>query len=386
MSAVNANANTNVIAEKATVPKTLPMKYKSMMYGAIALLESLNEKGIHCETNFMDIVHMEVSEQMRLLDEMVNVQTIENVIKELKKEKKNANKPVKEKKGRGKKNVEPAAEAPVNKRPVYEENEEDARIQAEPETVTLTVTVNRIDLPKEEYERVKAAARNNEELKSDFEYKEVARITSEPIPLRVPTASVIPDKAVDIYEEEDAEMVCMPCEPTRGGPEWGGEVDEPVIDVKVVPNKEDEKEEDTKKKKPKVPRKKKDEVPKETKPKEPKEKKAKEPKEVKEPKEKKPKEPKEKKAKEPKEKKPKVARKKKESEEVKVVPEVALPVEKEEEEEKEFCLMIRDGQRYWTDDEHEKNGGIYSCTKDEDGDNAPGALIGHLVDGEMKML
>ena len=48
--------------------------------------------------------------------------------------------------------------------------------------------------------------------------------------------------------------------------------------------------------------------------------------------------------------------------------------------------MIRDGQRYWTDDEHEKNGGIYSCTKDEDGDNAPGALIGHLVDGEMKML
>jgi hypothetical protein len=386
MSAVNAN--TNVIAEKATVPKTLPMKYKSMMYGAIALLESLNEKGIHCETNFMDIVHMEVSEQMRLLDEMVNVQTIENVIKELKKEKKNANKPVKEKKGRGKKNVEPvpvcdtnfekAAEAPVNKRPVYEENEEDARIQAEPETVTLTVTVNRIDLPKEEYERVKAAARNNEELKSDFEYKEVARITSEPIPLRVPTASVIPDKAVDIYEEENAEMVCVPCEPTSGGPEWGGEVDEPVIDVKVVPNKEDEKEED-KKKKPKVPRKKKGEAPKE-----PKEKKPKEPKEVKEPKEKKPKEPKEKKPKEPKEKKPKVPRKKKESEEVKV-PEVALPVEKEEEE-NDSRLMIRDGQRYWTDDEHEKNGGIYSCTKDEDGDNAPGALIGHLVDGEMKML
>ena len=228
---MSTNAITNVTAPEKVVPKTLPMKYKSMMYGAIALLESLKDKGMHCETNFMDIVHMEVSEQMRLLDEMVDVQNIENnVIKALKKEKKNANKPVKEKKGRGKKNAdqEPVSvpvpdtdsEKAVMKRPVYEENEEDALIQAEPETVTLTVTVNRIDLPKEEYERVKAAARNNEELKTDYEYKQVARITSEPIPLRVPTASVIPDKEVDINEEEDLGMICPPCEST-GGPEWG---------------------------------------------------------------------------------------------------------------------------------------------------------------------
>lgn len=287
----------NVNAPQVSVPKTLPMKYKCMMYGAIALLESLKQKGITCDTNFMEIVHMEVSEQMRVLDEMVNPKQIENdVIKPLKKERKKeiaaANKPVKEKKPRAPRKKKEPVETPAT-----------ATTEEEAPKVTVTVTVNRVDVPtEEEYERLKKAAENNEELCPEWGYEEVAKISSEPIPIAMPP---------------------------------------------VTPAKEE------KAKKPKAPRKKKDatseDVTSKTEKTEP-------------------------------AKKPKTPRKKKE--EVAAPAPAPVPATPPGEE-KEFWLIMHEGQKYWTTDSQEQNGELYSCGKDSDGDNAPDALIGHIVNGEI---
>ena len=70
-------------------PKTLPMKHKCLMYGAIALWESLKAKGIVCESNFMDIVNLDVGEQIKFLDNMIDVNYLEKeVIKPLQKARK----------------------------------------------------------------------------------------------------------------------------------------------------------------------------------------------------------------------------------------------------------------------------------------------------------
>lgn len=305
----------NVNAPQVSGPKTLPMKYKCMMYGAIALLESLKQKGITCDTNFMEIVHMEVSEQMRVLDEMVDPKQIENdVIKPLKKERKKeiaaANKPVKEKKPRApRKKKEPTeTAAPTATVPTATTEEETPK-------VTVTVTVNRVDVPtEEEYDRLKKAAENNEELCPEWGYEEVAKISSEPIPIGM-LASVAPEP---------------------------------------VPAKEE------KAKKPKAPRKKKDATSEDAAA-------TTEKKEV---------------AKEEKAKKPKTPRKKKE-EVASPVPAPAPVPETPAGEEKEFWLIMHEGQRYWTTDSQEYNGELYSCGKDSDGDNAPDALIGHIVNGEI---
>ena len=94
-----------IIAKPASVPKTLPMKHKCLMYGAIALWESLKAKGVVCESNFMDVVNLDVGEQIKFLDNMIDVNYLEKeVVKPLQKARKkelaDAKKPVKEKKVR----------------------------------------------------------------------------------------------------------------------------------------------------------------------------------------------------------------------------------------------------------------------------------------------
>ena len=42
--------------------------------------------------------------------------------------------------------------------------------------------------------------------------------------------------------------------------------------------------------------------------------------------------------------------------------------------------VIAEG-RFWTEDEDFRNGQLFSNGKDEDGDSAPGELVGKLVDG-----
>ena len=94
-----------IIAKPVSVPKTLPMKHKCLMYGAIALWESLKAKGVVCESNFMDVVNLDVAEQIKFLDNMIDVNYLEKeVVKPLQKARKkelaDAKKPVKEKKVR----------------------------------------------------------------------------------------------------------------------------------------------------------------------------------------------------------------------------------------------------------------------------------------------
>ena len=55
-------------------------------------------------------------------------------------------------------------------------------------------------------------------------------------------------------------------------------------------------------------------------------------------------------------------------------------------EEVEHWLISRNGTRYWTTDENEQNGDVYSYDgKDEDGDPAPNKKVGKLVNGELQL-
>ena len=52
----------------------------------------------------------------------------------------------------------------------------------------------------------------------------------------------------------------------------------------------------------------------------------------------------------------------------------------------EHWLISRNGTRYWTTDENEQNGDVYSYDgKDEDGDPAPNKKVGKLVNGELQL-
>ena len=47
----------------------------------------------------------------------------------------------------------------------------------------------------------------------------------------------------------------------------------------------------------------------------------------------------------------------------------------------ETWLFIRDNVRYWSSDEDFKNGFVFEYVKDEEGDGAPGKVLGKLVNG-----
>ena len=52
----------------------------------------------------------------------------------------------------------------------------------------------------------------------------------------------------------------------------------------------------------------------------------------------------------------------------------------------EFWMICRNNTKYWTTDENEKNGDVYSFDgKDGDGDPSPKKKIGKLVDGELQL-
>ena len=59
---------------------------------------------------------------------------------------------------------------------------------------------------------------------------------------------------------------------------------------------------------------------------------------------------------------------------------------KVEAEKVEHWLISRNGTRYWTTDENEQNGDVYSYDgKDEDGDPAPNKKVGKMVNGELQL-
>ena len=110
----------NPVSVPKSAPKTLPMKHKCLMYGAIALWESLKAKGVVCESNFMDVVNLDVGEQIKFLDSMIDVNYLEKeVVKPLQKARKkelaDAKKPPKEKKVRAPRAKKDAA---VQEKPV----------------------------------------------------------------------------------------------------------------------------------------------------------------------------------------------------------------------------------------------------------------------------
>ena len=66
-------------------------------------------------------------------------------------------------------------------------------------------------------------------------------------------------------------------------------------------------------------------------------------------------------------------------------PKSAIP--KDDDPEIENWLIIRDGVKYWTTDEFEKNGEVYEYCIDSEGDGCAGNVaIGHLKDGELLLI
>ena len=53
----------------------------------------------------------------------------------------------------------------------------------------------------------------------------------------------------------------------------------------------------------------------------------------------------------------------------------------DENEDNEHWLVFINGNRYWTTDENEKDGKIYSYAIDEEGDGTPGEYVGDFKDG-----
>jgi hypothetical protein len=155
-------------------------------------------------------------------------------------------------------------------------------------------------------------------------------------------------------------------------------VDVPVVDAPVVVS--DKKEKVVKEKKEKV-----EKVPKEKKEKVVKEKVVKE-KVVKEKvvKEKVVKEKvvKEKVVKPPKEKKEKPVKEKKEKVVPIIEPSVANVVEVVSDEEGQMYMAFIEKQKYWTPDEYFQNGPIHKSIINDEGDSAPGELLGQFVNGQ----
>ena len=115
----------------ATIPKTLPMKYKAMLMASISLIHTHVPEEQRAELLGKLPLYKTVEEQISHFDEQVNLKQIENTIykpmlKEHKKQEKLANKPVKEKKPRAPRKkkeettTEPASEVEA---PLVIENE-----------------------------------------------------------------------------------------------------------------------------------------------------------------------------------------------------------------------------------------------------------------------
>lgn len=58
----------------------------------------------------------------------------------------------------------------------------------------------------------------------------------------------------------------------------------------------------------------------------------------------------------------------------------------QEGEAQEYYLFLRDGVKYWTTDDDARNGLVYDYEKDEEGDGAPGKLVGQLENGKLKLM
>ena len=85
------NVNTQKMSETTKIVKTLPIKYKHILYSMVGLVEQFQRKSIldeeslqKCLDVFKPVIFMKPNEQVTFLDEFIDVQHIEkNIVKEM---------------------------------------------------------------------------------------------------------------------------------------------------------------------------------------------------------------------------------------------------------------------------------------------------------------
>ena len=85
------NVNTQKMSETTKIVKTLPIKYKHILYSMVGLIEQFQRKSIldeesiqKCLDVFKPVIFMKPNEQVTFLDEFIDVQHIEkNIVKEM---------------------------------------------------------------------------------------------------------------------------------------------------------------------------------------------------------------------------------------------------------------------------------------------------------------
>lgn len=274
-------ATTTEVATKKVVPKSLPMKPKTMQCGIVGFLKKMELEGVLegsvCETLLTKLpLFGTVEEQVSYYDTNYDLKHIEQTyIKPRVQEHKKANKPQKEKKPRQKK----------------------AKVETKPEeNVVPTTTPEKVNDVKEPEKPVKKPRVK----KADGEKKPRGRKANE--------------TEVEFARDEDEEK------PVVKDLTTDLEAEAYVKTATPTPKTETNME----------------------------------------------------KAKEEKPKKKRAAPKKK--------------VEEKPKKEVEYWLIMRNNVQYWTTDENEKNGEVYTYDgKDKDGDPAPNKKVGRLVDGELQL-
>ena len=178
----------NPVSVPKSAPKTLPMKHKCLMYGAIALWESLKAKGVVCESNFMDVVNLDVGEQIKFLDNMIDVNYLEKeVVKPLQKARKkelaDAKKPPKEKKVRAPRAKKDAAEPVIVQTPIKATEELVQELSYEKVAEPLTdVPAPASDVPEPASEPAKKKPKIRKEEKVPKEKVPKEKVPKEKVP------------------------------------------------------------------------------------------------------------------------------------------------------------------------------------------------------------
>jgi hypothetical protein len=320
------DSQTSTVNNNQKTPKTLPIKYKSMLYASIHIIHKYLPAELWESIYEKLPLYGSVEEQMQYFDTHCDMKKIETelykpMVKEHVKREKLLNKPVKEKKPR-------PPRAPSSSSNSKKKKSVAAAVDAN--ITALETTFSSLSV----------------------EENPVATTTAEPEPpILMETAPIPPPSSVQAaavavedtttkdQEKAKTKRKTVAKKPTN-------KPDAPPADTEVVSNpiptpSTTTTTTTTTEKKPKAPRKKKETAVPQAQPAQP---------------------------------------AAVEEEEVRTTPNEAAIEDTLEE--PDMFLFIHNGQRYWTTDEHFQNGYLYGSHKNEDGDTVPNSeLVGRLVDG-----
>jgi hypothetical protein len=315
------DSQTSTVNNNQKTPKTLPIKYKSMLYASIHIIHKYLPAELWESIYDKLPLYSSVEEQMQYFDTHCDMKKIETelykpLVKEHVKREKLLNKPVKEKKPRP-----PRAQSSSSN---SKKKKSVAAAAADANITALETTFSSLSV----------------------EENPVATTTAEPEPSPIPPPSSVQAAAVAVEDTTTKDQEKAKTKRKTVAKKPTTKPDTPPADTEVVSNpiptpSTTTTTTTTTDKKPKAPRKKKETAVPQAQPAQP---------------------------------------AAVEEEEVRTTANEAAIEDTQDE--PDMYLFIQNGERYWTTDEHFKNGYLYGSQKNEDGDTVPNSqLVGRLVDG-----